>query len=284
MALVNYHFSDGFPRPSVPALIEVGGLQVKETPDPLPIDINDWIENAKHGVIYFSFGANVKTSYLHTRKLEEIKKTFSKLKQRVIWKYENDSMDGLPNNVRIWKWLPQDDLLAHPNVKLFITHGGLGSILEAKVRGVPIVGIPLYSDQRKNVEVCRTKGWAVVLSYNDLNEKTLTNAITEALYNPKYRENVRRLSRLHLDRPMSAMNTATFWAEYVIRHRGAKHMQSKGVYLNWFQLHSFDVIGLILLILITTISILFGCITYICLKIWRRPKNETIDTERNKID
>lgn len=36
MILLNSHFSQSGPRPYVPAMIEVGGLQIKPTPDPLP--------------------------------------------------------------------------------------------------------------------------------------------------------------------------------------------------------------------------------------------------------
>lgn len=36
LVLLNSHFSQGGVRPYVPAMIEVGGLQVKPTPDPLP--------------------------------------------------------------------------------------------------------------------------------------------------------------------------------------------------------------------------------------------------------
>jgi hypothetical protein len=32
---------------------------------------------------------------------------FSRLKQRVIWKWETESMEGKPDNVFLSKWLPQ---------------------------------------------------------------------------------------------------------------------------------------------------------------------------------
>lgn len=49
--------------------------------------------------------------------------TFKKLKQRVLWKFEDESLPGVPSNVMIKKWLPQNDILAHQNVVLFISHG-----------------------------------------------------------------------------------------------------------------------------------------------------------------
>jgi glucuronosyltransferase len=36
---------------------------------------------------------------------------FSKLKQRVLWKWETDSLPEQPSNVKLDKWLPQSDIL-----------------------------------------------------------------------------------------------------------------------------------------------------------------------------
>jgi hypothetical protein len=38
-------------------------------------------------------------------------KAFSKLKQRVLWKWETDTLPGQPRNVKLGKWLPQSDIL-----------------------------------------------------------------------------------------------------------------------------------------------------------------------------
>jgi len=74
-------------------------------------------------------------------------KVFGSLKQRVLWKFEDESIGKLPENIMIRKWLPQADILAHPNVKVFITHGGLFGTQEGVHYAVPMLGIPFYCDQ-----------------------------------------------------------------------------------------------------------------------------------------
>jgi hypothetical protein len=43
---------------------------------------------------------------------------FSRLKVRVLWKWETESMEGLPPNVKLMKWVPQQDVLGK-NILLF---------------------------------------------------------------------------------------------------------------------------------------------------------------------
>lgn len=170
-------------------------------------------------------------------------------------KWENEDMDEKPENVFISKWLPQSDILAHPNVKIFISHCGYGGVVEAKHYGVQIIGIPFAGDQHSNIAKIVNEGWGIRLDFNELSEETLMNAINEMLENPKYSETVKRLSGLSRDRPMSAMKTAIFWVEYVIRHRGAPHLHYPGAELNFFQTNSIDVIGFLALTILITFKI-----------------------------
>jgi glucuronosyltransferase len=62
----------------------------------------------------------------------------------------------------------------------------------------------------------------------------------------RYLENARRTSHIFRDRPQSALDTAVFWTEYVIRHGGAPHLQSAAVKLAWYQYLLIDVLTLML--------------------------------------
>lgn len=75
--------------------------------------------------------------------------------------------------------------IAHPNVKLFITHGGLLSTLETVYHGVPILGIPMFAEQKMNVANSVSLGLGTSLNFRELTEETFLNAINEVLYNPK---------------------------------------------------------------------------------------------------
>lgn len=70
---------------------------------------------------------------------------------------------------------------AHPNLKLFITHGGLMGTLEAVNRGVPMIMIPLFGDQFRNSAAVSEKGAAIVLDYFELTESKLAQAIDKIL-------------------------------------------------------------------------------------------------------
>ena len=58
----------------------------------------------------------------------------------------------LGKNILTLPWIPQNDLLAHPATRLFITHCGISSTYEAAIHGVPVVAIPLNLDQPANAE------------------------------------------------------------------------------------------------------------------------------------
>jgi glucuronosyltransferase len=56
-------------------------------------------------------GSNLRSSNMKNATRNALLQAFSQLKQRVLWKWETDSLPGQPNNVKLGKWLPQSDIL-----------------------------------------------------------------------------------------------------------------------------------------------------------------------------
>ena len=115
------------------------------------------------------------------RDFKVILNVLGSLKQRVLMKFDKDSYENLPSNIKISKWLPQQDILAHPKTRLFVTHGGLFSTQEANYFGVPLVGMPLFTDQLGNMKTAAVEGWAVLQDWNNLTETNFKLSINKAL-------------------------------------------------------------------------------------------------------
>ncbi|KXJ80316.1 hypothetical protein RP20_CCG025547 [Aedes albopictus] len=163
---------------------------------------------------------------------------------------------GLPSNVMIKPWLPQSDILAHPNVKVFITHGGLLGTQEGVYRAVPMLGIPIYCDQHLNMNKAVLGGYAVRLYFPNITETSFRWALEELLYKPEYKRNMDRVSGVFRDRPVPALDEAVYWVEYVIRHKGAPQLRSAGLDLPWVSFALLDVLALAVGIVLVVVWVL----------------------------
>jgi hypothetical protein len=257
--LCNSHFSLAQTRPLLPDVIEVGGMHCRPA-KPLPKDLEDFVSSSGNdGFILFSMGSALKGSMMPEKQRKIFLGAFARLKQKVLWKWETETMPDLPKNVKLNKWLPQQDVLGHPKIKAFITHGGFGSTTEAVYHGVPLVGIPMFGDQQLNMAKSVETGFAVSLEYNELTEDKIVDAVNKILKDNSYKEKVQLLSKLFRDQPDKPLERAVFWTEYVLRHKGASHLRSPARDLSFIQYHSLDVIGVLLagifIVLFVTIKI-----------------------------
>ncbi|CAG9822934.1 unnamed protein product [Phaedon cochleariae] len=239
-----FHYSQQL----TPNIIPVGGLHI-DPKKKLPQDFQDIMDTAKDGVILFSLGTNVKSNEMSLEKKNSILKAFSKMKETVLWKFESD-LTNLPKNVIIRKWIPQNEILAHPNLKLFITHGGGLSTIEAAYYGVPMVGIPFFADQYFNMELVETREIGITMSYDTLTTESLVEAVNKVLTNPsKYLKNARRISSLMRDQPQTSMERALFWIEFAIRNNGTNIYDPQSRHISGLISSSFDIYLFLLLIL-----------------------------------
>lgn len=266
LVLLNTHVTLSTPKPYSPNMIEVGGLQVNSVPKPLPEDLKNFIESAKDGVVYFSLGSNVRSVDLPEEKRAALLNTFRKLKQKVLWKWEDPNLPNKPDNVLISTWFPQDDILSHPNIRLFITHGGLLSTTEATYHGVPLIGIPIFGDQKLNMARTENAGYGLTVAYQNLTEESISWALNEMLSNTKYSTQAKIVSSRYRDQPMAPLKTAIYWVEYVARHRGAPHLHSAGQDLLFIQYHNLDVFTFFIAIIFTVIYLFIASVKWCCCK------------------
>ncbi|CAH0389264.1 unnamed protein product [Bemisia tabaci] len=120
------------------------------------------------------------TANLPSGILSAITEVFSKLPQRILWKWEDDSLKIPHSNIKISKWFPQQDILAHPNCRLFITHGGIHSLLEAVHFNVSILGVPVFADQFMNMPLAEECGFGKMIRLEQITVESLFLAIQES--------------------------------------------------------------------------------------------------------
>lgn len=58
---------------------------------------------------------------------------------------------------------------------------------EAVYFGVPMIGMPVFLDQIKNVRVLEHKNVGILLHQRDITEHSMDSALDKLLHDPKYR-------------------------------------------------------------------------------------------------
>ncbi|XP_072118499.1 UDP-glucuronosyltransferase 1A1-like [Mobula birostris] len=272
--LLQYDFILEYPRPLMPNMILVGGITCKER-KPLPQDLEDFLNSSgEHGVVIFSFGSMISDMPISTANV--IAEALGQIPQKVVWKYSGERPSKLAPNTKLLEWLPQNDLLAHPKTRAFLTHGGAHGIYEAICAAVPMVIIPLFGDQRENMMHMIHQGAGIGLSLQDINSQDLVEVITNVINDTKYKETMMKLSSLHKDHPFNPLELSVYWVEFVMKHRGAKHLQTAAQDLNWIQFHCLDVIGTLLAVTLLFVYLVTKC----CLVCLRKVKGH----RKNKLD
>ncbi|KAF4013027.1 hypothetical protein G4228_004613 [Cervus hanglu yarkandensis] len=228
-------------------------------------EMEEFVQSSgENGIVVFTLGSMV--TNMTEERANMIASALAQIPQKVLWRHGGKKPDTLGPNTRLYKWIPQNDLLGHPKTKAFITHGGTNGIYEAIYHGIPMVGLPLFADQPDNINRVKAKGAAVRLDLETMSKTDFLNALKQVINNPSYKRNAMWLSTIQHDQPIKPLDRAIFWIEFVMRHKGAKDLRPAAHDLTWFQYHSLDVIGFLLACVATAVFVVTKCFLFCCRK------------------
>lgn len=255
LVLMNTYFGTDYARSLPPAFIPVGGMLMDDMgdPDPLPEDLRLFLEDSHRydGFVYVSFGSELRSSKLGSNLKEKflgVMKSLANL--QFVWKLDLDhenrakNMQRISRNIYYSSWLPQRVLFAHPSIKGAIVHGGMNSFSEAVHFGIPLIVLPVMSDNEYNANVAVWNGFGIKLNVKSFTQSELKGAIQEMCSNGsrnRIRAAAKRASKQFRDRPLPALETAVWWVEYVLRHRNTSHLGSMMRSCTWYEKRLLDV-------------------------------------------
>uniref|UniRef100_A0A915MRP2 UDP-glucuronosyltransferase n=1 Tax=Meloidogyne javanica TaxID=6303 RepID=A0A915MRP2_MELJA len=223
LVFVNTNPFIDFPRPISNKIVYIGGLvQESAPPDSKILD-----KVAKEGAILFSFGSITDTTKISNYMRNSILNAFKRFPNvHFIWKLDKETIKNQSElfksftNVHAFEWIRQTAILAHPNLRAFISHCGQNSLTESVIAGVPVIGLPLFADQFYNADVAQKLGFGLQIDVNDLNGPNSESILAETI------EKVERLVK---------------WVEFAAEFSDLSELDLPGAKeMNWVVYYSID--------------------------------------------
>jgi UDP:flavonoid glycosyltransferase YjiC (YdhE family) len=177
----------------IPTVRLVGPL-IPDPLAPLPEPTLRWIEEqAPRGIVLAAFGTLVRLD----RQLEALAEGLVDCGASVLWALPERQHDLVRNrsaSFRVETFVPQATVLSRDEVRLFVTHAGANSALEAMYWGRPMLALPFMFDQhyyaRRAVEL--TVG--LQLEPHALTGRDVRNAVQRLLGEPRFSDGARSVA------------------------------------------------------------------------------------------
>ena len=256
-------------RPMMPDVVPVGTL-IGRPAKPLTGDFLEFMDSSPQGVILISFGSSV--DELASPALTKLFVALQQFDGRVIFK-SKQKIDNTPDNVRVVDWMPQNDLLGHPNMKLFITHGGMNSYIEAVYHGVPLLVAPFAIDQHGTAALVKSQGFGEILDLNDFTSDELKNTIKTIIRDTRYKTIAMKLSAIFRELQASGLRDPVFWIEHVIKY-GASHLRSHAYDMPFYQYVMLDVSVFLVACGLLVATVMFLFCRYIAASLCGKPRGK----------
>ncbi|GMR30005.1 hypothetical protein PMAYCL1PPCAC_00200 [Pristionchus mayeri] len=245
-----------FATPTLSRVIELGGLGAKQ---PKELD-EHWtsIMNRRSKVVLISFGSMAKSYLLAPSVKESLLKVVSAFPSvTFIWKYEEKDDFARQDaskfgNLVLVDWMPQNDILDHPNLAVFITHGGMGSVQELTLRGKPGALVPIFGDQPRNAAMIEHNKLGKVLSKFEIgNHEKIISLLKELMENPEHMENSQRVARMLAKKPFSSKENLLKYVDFAGEFGPSAALPPQSHDMTFIQYHNLDIYAVALMLIIT---------------------------------
>ena len=261
-----------WPEPQMPNVIHTPGVTTHPA-GVLPQQMKELMDAATDGAIILSFGSA--TGQLPAEIINKFLVGFAQLRQIVIFKFggrNSKTPSNVTKNVHLLPWLPQNDLLGHPNAVLFITHCGNNGQYESLYHGVPMIGFPLFAEQHHNAFRMVDHGYGIDMNILTFTADELVNNIHKVLHEKSFKMATQKASDILKSRP-TAQDTATYWVEHVLKY-GGEHLRTGAVDMPLYQFLMLDILLFVLVVCFLSGCILKTILAVVCRKCLKRQSKQ----------
>ncbi|KAL4940589.1 hypothetical protein BDV06DRAFT_196338 [Aspergillus oleicola] len=224
LVLVNSFFGLEVPKDLPPLMMPIGPVLADSFPSlGSSPDILHFLDSHDR-VIYVAFGSHVELPLLRVRRL--IQGLHQALESGhidgVVWAWKDRSsvlrelgngtsvdtgfqkldvgtvLNNQDPRFHIVGWVPQRAILDHPSVRLYLSHCGASSTMEAVYHRVPVVAMPVYGDQLANGKRLEAAGVGINMDRHKFAAEELTSNIQRLITDQDgmFARNVLRLQRI----------------------------------------------------------------------------------------
>ncbi|KAK6031713.1 hypothetical protein OSTOST_02122 [Ostertagia ostertagi] len=145
-------------------------------------------------------------------------------------------------------------ILAHPNLRCFVSHGGMNSVLEMTRNGKPSILIPLFGDQHRNAKLVERRGSAIVIYKEFFTAEILIKSLRSILEDHVYRQKAKRLSSLMRRKPFNLRERLLSTVEFSALHGKMEELDVYSYRMGTLQYFCLDVIFVILVVVALQIT------------------------------
>ncbi|GMS88845.1 hypothetical protein PENTCL1PPCAC_11020 [Pristionchus entomophagus] len=242
------------PKPISHRLRYIGGVGLP-TPKPLSKDLDDMLSLSKKGNVLFSFGTQIGAEKI----TDELKNVFVNTFKRFadfnfFWKFDDDT-----------------------RVVAFISHIGLNSFTETAFAGVPVVAIPVFSDQVHNARRAHAIGIGEIVRKTEITEENLGRALQKVLF--EYGHRAKELSSMITALPDKPQRIFLEGIEFAAKFKNlSPHYRLAGAKHNFLVQIGWDVAAFFTILLFFTVYLAVKIVVFFLRKCMIRMQ------DKNKVE